>query len=76
MSEWQSIETAPMDGTQVLLLADDYDYPDNLVGAITYLAAAAQGWFEPGPHDRKWYYCASANMGQPTHWAPLPEMPK
>ena len=61
MSEWQPIETAPKDGTYVLLYEprnDDHDYE------IGFFECSE--WFGPDH-----IYTIDA-----THWMPLPEPPK
>lgn len=67
MSEWQPIETAPRDGTRVILGANGVSwygyYLDNSKSRAPW-----SGWrvpsMEPDPG------C------QPTHWQPLPDPPK
>jgi hypothetical protein len=61
--KWQRIETAPKDGTKVLL----WD------GMIT-----TGEWCE-NPHpwnDGKWWIEGGQITGNPTHWMPLPEKPE
>jgi hypothetical protein len=64
---WQPIETAPKDGTPVLLF-----------GKFTSLSGAEGGyigqWFQ-GYSDRGWWV-VSALPFFPTHWMPLPEPPR
>lgn len=60
MSEWQPIETAPKDGTRVLLWNDLWSDPAS--GHF-----GGRGWesaYELGP----WLH-------QPTHWTRLPKAP-
>lgn len=60
MSEWQKIETAPIDGTEVLV------YVPRRLGALigtAYNTTGAQ-WWGRNLGDLK-----------PTHWMPLPEPP-
>jgi hypothetical protein len=72
MSEWQPIETAPKDGTKILL---GY-FPDPVYEG----ASVMRSWevaFWHGIH-RKW--CGrellnSEGYFSPTHWMPLPEYP-
>lgn len=63
MSEWQPIETAPKDGTLILLWAF-LDWKDDLVPVCGWYAQSAEMWL-----------CHSAWLN-PTHWMPLPEPPK
>lgn len=64
MSEWQPIETAPQDGTEVLLHCAEGDinvaYWDGTWWADT---------IEGGDVTRR-------GSGEPTHWMPLPEPPQ
>lgn len=71
--DWQPIETAPRDGTRVLLWACDPCYPKG---------KPLVGYFE----NNKWHLsghefteCWINNFDEyfnPTHWMPLPEPPK
>lgn len=64
MSEWQPIETAPKDGTSVLV-----------VGAYGYVLMAR--WKEMTRVPSRWEsYGLGAIRFEPTHWMPLPEPPK
>lgn len=71
MSEWQPIETAPKDGSHILVggpwmpvcevswhKATDWDYPGWRCGRF-----GAKGYDDLGAYE-------------PTHWMPLPEPPK
>ena len=61
--EWQPIETAPKDGTRVILHVSPY-------GAMT-------GHFEMFGPIRKWNMHSCLNQSaQPTHWMPLPAPPR
>jgi hypothetical protein len=80
MSEWQPIETAPKDGTWVLLSGGGIDYgwgggtiPTAVVGQYTdYLNGGTKkphwqfAWYDGG------YY---GEYLEPTHWMPLPAPP-
>lgn len=57
---WQPIETAPKDGTAILLLIPD-------VGWI-------EGWYFSNTKDDGWETCIGF-IGEPTHWFSLPEPP-
>ena len=74
MSEWKPIETAPKDGTDVILLWK---------GSVEF------GWYnvQRNPKFGEWsfYFSGSAaysasnrdpNCPNPTHWMPLPDPPK
>lgn len=63
--KWQPIESAPKDGTRVLLRAE---------GGITeghYDSHFWKSWL--GCHDRQKVY---ASVHKPTHWMPLPAPPE
>ena len=65
MSDWQPIETAPMDGTEVLLFGDRFD--------SAYLCAFHDGeWKYAGRYPDCW----DGGIVNPTHWMPLPAPPK
>jgi hypothetical protein len=62
---WQPIETAPKDGTQILL-------------AVYFSGAgwgiAAGGWEQKRSHWWSWMF-NGGDDAQPTHWMPLPDPP-
>ena len=62
--EWQPIETAPKDGTNVLLCADGY---------------VEIGFWLPNPHtwnDGAWWVeGGQITARNTTHWMPLPKAP-
>lgn len=82
MSEWLDIETAPRDGTWILLIGgrtDEDFYSDQYANESNRPVTAR--WFNEGQPDEDWgvsfwdgdwrtYY------KNPTHWQPLPEPPK
>ena len=63
MTDWQPIETAPKDGTFLLLALDDGDFP--IVGGFD----TEGGKFSCARYGDAFY-------PQPTHWMPLPSPPK
>ena len=75
-NEWQPIETAPKDGTDII----GYIPSDNMWGGVMGLK-----WHEP--QTKKWdgreiiidgYWCKSVStqsVCNPTHWMPLPTPP-
>lgn len=68
MSKWQKIDTAPRDGTHILLLMEDriiegYRDPDDESWDCVVLSMHGCGC------------CGSAN-DEPTHWMPLPAKPE
>jgi len=65
--EWQPIETAPRDGTRVLL---------SKVGSTEVVSGYWNGIrYEDIPVD-EWLTAPGGWRRQPTHWMPLPEPPK
>lgn len=70
MSEWQPIETAPKDGTRVLLgRAEWVEIGRWLANSRAYRGAPLGTWMDDadngGPEGHDW----------PTHWMPLPPPP-
>lgn len=74
--QWQSIETAPKDGTQVRLWRPEIE--EETIGSFRvdegYSGDENPGWFDNTYDD---YSCGYASTPlSPTHWMPLPEAPK
>jgi hypothetical protein len=72
MSEWQPIETAPKDGTMVLLLEHRRAYSSSTIdfGCFEFI--------EISDTDGHRIYDWTSNDGrieEPTHWMPLPTPP-
>jgi len=63
--EWQPIETAPKDGT-VIIVYGRFSPKEN-VQTVFYQTAA---WI-----DNKWLNAANSWLGDVTHWMPLPKAP-
>jgi hypothetical protein len=65
-NEWQPIETAPKDGTLILVIRKGYN--------------PATAWFEE--RTQRFEHCEECSFSNPshewklTHWMPLPEPPK
>lgn len=69
MSEWQSIETAPKDGTVLLLY-----YPP--VGGAPFDGWIEGWWFSsPKKIDDGWETIIGT-VGEPTYWLPNPGEPE
>jgi hypothetical protein len=77
---WQPIETAPKDGTPVLIARVEYtegkspEVAEVDVGAYLYDA----GMNTPDGYEPAYWYWASDNgsIEEPTHWMPLPPAPQ
>ena len=76
--KWQPIETAPTDGTAVLLLIDDGDFPlDDCNPCISIGSYGTEGGpeYDPTWCFAGWNWCQDLYVrgnGTPTHWMPLP----
>lgn len=85
MTEWRPIESAPKDGTHILLLVPDYDYDEEPKRPLTRVI---EGWWGDDPfwaNTENWEVatlpshgcdCCSTSNQTPTHWMPLPEKPQ
>lgn len=70
---WQSIETAPKDGTPVLL----YKPNEKRMGAYTLAGYWDGQWWGCGGWELVWRSRLDhKEYGRPTHWQPLPEPPE
>lgn len=75
INEWQDINTAPKDGTPVLLYGDwrKYYYKDGeLVSVDTIEGATVNGCW----NDETGSWRGIFGFIEPTHWMPLPQPPK
>ena len=61
--EWQQIETAPRDGSNLILWCDGV--------TVGSWSANVHPW-----NDGNWWIDGMQVTGNPTHWMPLPEPPK
>jgi hypothetical protein len=67
--KWKPIETAPKDGTKVLVWSKDY----------TWEGIGIAFWGRSNPLNRQaWLggHCGVDHISQPTHWMSLPKAPK
>lgn len=73
MSEWRPIETAPKDGSVVLLWekGSELIYDSNSEIAAGY--CRYDGHWTTGQYD---FWCDEIECCKPTHWMPLPEPPQ
>jgi hypothetical protein len=76
---WQPIETAPKDGTHILLFDPEADYDSSWNDYEgRYLPRIAVAHWKPYPNGYggwKGYYSGIDAIENPTHWMPLPEPP-
>lgn len=67
--DWQPIETAPNDGTHILLWFGPSDAPNAIEGII-------QGWwFKSAKQIDDGWETIIGFIGEPTHWMPCPHGP-
>ena len=78
MSEWQPIETAPKDGTKIMVMTSDLDWPEVIYyeqyDEVTAADAGAPGFWRYA--DDLFADVADVDDGDFSHWMPLPEPPK
>jgi hypothetical protein len=76
MSEWQSIESAPKDGTPCLVSDGKYVLRAYFNPEPTIWEAEAPDgcWTVHEPEDH--YYAWHLNEKPPTHWQPIPPPPR
>ena len=72
MAEWQPIETAPKDGTRVLLICMAIRDPacKDRLGTM-----AVDYWRKQSRHDFEGWGKFNERYWPATHWQPLPEPP-
>lgn len=69
MAAWQTIETAPKDGTRILL----YPRVNQRTGECTITVAR---WWQPARAGKGfWIHDGTCTLKHPTHWQPLPAPP-
>jgi hypothetical protein len=70
MTDWQPIETAPKDGTSVLVYGP-------WKGEFSQLKHPHEIWRgHCHPVSKLWFISGTLEFVDPTHWMPLPEPPK
>lgn len=75
---WKPIETAPMDGTEILVWTttnnpNDMEYVVSVCEGEHLEKVQVSRFTETGPGEFGW---ETTIIGEPTHWMPLPEPPK
>lgn len=72
-SGWQPIETAPKDGTKVLVYDESYGLPQKAWFGKDHFKEEYEGWLFGDGDD---YSCGLYFTPiEPTHWMPLPKPP-
>jgi hypothetical protein len=79
MSEWQPIETAPKDGTDIIAM---YIHISTQIVHAAFWMSCVEGLDDP--EDEGWWTYDWSEVSRtkmtgwmtPTHWMPLPEPPK
>lgn len=81
MNNWQPIDTAPKDGTVVLVWWPIGDYPSGnheFASFVDFGGKVPEGTFDGKPYRNGW--CNDRDGAylpvEPTHWMPLPEPPR
>lgn len=83
MSDWQPIETAPKDGTEILAYRQDCDvFIARYTSADAFLGGNELEGMDEADIFAEGWFCADFVRGSrldgaemPTHWMPLPEPP-
>lgn len=73
MNKWQPIETAPKDGSNILLYSPDGIYEASW--SLRY-PPAKDGFWRPLDLPSHGCGCCGEPDDEPTHWMPLPEPPE
>ena len=74
---WQPIETAPKDGSHFLVAEAISVYDIPCIGYYCQRFNRFEYWVDSDWYDVEGYGCAAPNeLSTPTHWMPLPELPK
>lgn len=72
LTQWQSIETAPRDDTDVLVFLPRSNQHKIMTARYRPLRYYPSHGYIP----KKWVSTTGAEIGTPTHWMPLPAAPK
>lgn len=74
MSEWRPIETAPKDGTTILVYRFYAPFGWHVMGYARWseIGDRISGWLSYGFSDPP----GNLGLGAPTHWHPLPSPPQ
>lgn len=72
---WQPIETAPKDGTMLLLAGDNFGDPQRGQHVTVGSWRNERGWWEGLPDPVEEQMTANTQLQHLTHWMPLPDAP-
>jgi hypothetical protein len=72
-NEWQSIASAPKDGTHLMLYGEAYGYRAWMRGSYRSFADGSAGWITNIIYTEPDEWRGSGPP--PTHWMPLPPAP-
>ena len=76
MTEWQSIETAPKDGTTIILLIGGFVIEGEWDSQTrTDGVAYGEGEWSVARLPSHGCGCCASEDGPATHWMPIPEVP-
>lgn len=86
-NEWQPIETAPKDGTIILVFYKNELGKGRITRASWFGLDEIESWEDPDQSEPDWYERSevyeeledgmiSPVLGEPTHWMPLPKAPE
>lgn len=79
MSEWQPIETAPKDGTEVLIGGGFFDWDGSYGEDVPHTGVTIASWqYRHGAKQWRGNACGGYDeyyWYNPTHWMPLPKSP-
>lgn len=78
MNDWQDIETAPKDGTPILLCGgadDNADYSKEKYDTFTHSPCRAMWYGDSWLMAWAEAACVCVFYEDPTHWMPLPKPP-
>ena len=80
MTNWQPIETAPRNGTEILLWRSDTEvFLGRWIAPCDFLSESEYdseiGWEEPDWFFADFVHGGRVTEGEPTHWHPKPAPP-
>lgn len=76
MADWQPIETAPKDGTWILVYSSLAEQPNHFIASWEKFALPEAACGSEEEIDGEWTDQQCVFIPDPTHWMPLAEPPK